>query len=78
MRIVGAYEAKTHLSQLLADVENGETIAITKHGRTVAILMPAGDQDPVSAAIGSIRKNRKGITLGKDLSIESMAREGWK
>ena len=40
MRAVGAYEAKTHLSQLLEEVAQGETIAITKHGVTVAVLAP--------------------------------------
>ena len=29
---VGAYEAKTHLSELLEKVEAGEEIVITRHG----------------------------------------------
>ncbi|HLJ05195.1 MAG TPA: type II toxin-antitoxin system prevent-host-death family antitoxin, partial [Acetobacteraceae bacterium] len=33
---VGAYEAKTHLSELLDRVERGEQIVITRHGRPVA------------------------------------------
>jgi prevent-host-death family protein len=37
---VGAFEAKTHLSELLARVEEGEQITITKHGRPVARLTP--------------------------------------
>jgi prevent-host-death family protein len=41
MRHIGAYEAKTHLPRLLDEVEAGETITITKHGRPVAILAPA-------------------------------------
>ena len=40
MRSVGAYEAKTHLPSLLDQVERGETITITKHGREVARLVP--------------------------------------
>ena len=40
MRTVGAYEAKTHLPRLLDEVEKGERITITKHGRPVAILVP--------------------------------------
>ncbi len=32
MRIVGSYEAKTHLSRLLDEVAGGEEITITKHG----------------------------------------------
>jgi antitoxin (DNA-binding transcriptional repressor) of toxin-antitoxin stability system len=35
---VNLYEAKTHLSRLLARVAGGETIVIAKGGRPVAIL----------------------------------------
>ena len=37
---VGAYEAKTHLPRLLDEVERGESITITKHGRAIARLVP--------------------------------------
>lgn len=37
---VGAFEAKTHLSELLTRVEAGEQVTITKHGRPVARLVP--------------------------------------
>ncbi len=40
---VGAFEAKTHLSELLARVEEGEQITITKHGRPVARLTPISE-----------------------------------
>nr|MBA3415913.1 type II toxin-antitoxin system prevent-host-death family antitoxin [Chloroflexia bacterium] len=40
MKSVGAYEAKTHLARLLAEVAEGETITITKHGTPVAQLVP--------------------------------------
>ncbi len=39
---IGAYEAKTHLPQLLEKVRKGETFVITKHGRPVAELRPIG------------------------------------
>ncbi|MBU6279982.1 MAG: type II toxin-antitoxin system Phd/YefM family antitoxin [Actinomycetales bacterium] len=39
---VGAFEAKTHLSELLQRVEAGEQVTITKHGRPVARLVPVG------------------------------------
>ncbi len=39
MITVGAYEAKTRLSELLARVEEGETVTITKHGHPVAQLV---------------------------------------
>jgi prevent-host-death family protein len=37
---VGAYEAKSHFSQLLERVEAGEQITITRHGTPVARLVP--------------------------------------
>ena len=41
-REVGAYDAKTHLPQLLRDVEQGDRITITVRGKPVAELVPAG------------------------------------
>lgn len=41
MKTVGAHEAKTHLSSLLDEVERGETITITRHGKPVAQLVPS-------------------------------------
>ncbi len=34
----GAYEAKTHFSQLLDRVEAGETVLIKRHGKVIAEL----------------------------------------
>lgn len=42
MREVGAFEAKTHLSELLAAAEAGESVLITRRGTPVARLVPAG------------------------------------
>jgi prevent-host-death family protein len=41
MKSVGSYEAITHLRQLLSQLEKGETITITKHGKPIAVLSPA-------------------------------------
>jgi prevent-host-death family protein len=41
---VGAYQAKTHLPQLLDRVEGGETITITRYGKPVAKLIPAAGE----------------------------------
>ncbi len=43
LREVGAFEAKTHLSELLAAVEAGEVVRITRRGRPVAELRPIAD-----------------------------------
>jgi prevent-host-death family protein len=40
MREIQASEAKTHLLQLLDEIERGESIIITRHGRAIARLIP--------------------------------------
>ena len=71
MREIQASEAKTHLPQLLNDVQRGETIVITRHGRPVARLVP--DEEVRRAeraeAIAKIKALRKG--MGK-ISVEEL------
>ena len=45
MDSIGAYEAKTHLPRLLNRIARGESLTITRHGRPVARLVPAEDDD---------------------------------
>ena len=81
MRTIGAFNAKTHFSQLLLEVEQGEKIMITKHGTGVAMLVPldkGGAMNTTVEAIETIRRLRKGVTLGKGLSIKSLREEGRK
>ncbi len=82
MKHFGAFEAKTHFSEILGDVINGEKFIITKHGVQVAMIIPFTQKeegvDSVQDAIRAIKKLRKGITLGKKLSIRKMIEEGRK
>ena len=39
MKNVGIFEAKTHLSSLLDEVEKGAEVTITRHGKPVAKLV---------------------------------------
>lgn len=50
---VGAYEAKTHLADLLDRVQRGEQIIITRHGKPIARLVPES-RDAVDAAMAAI------------------------
>jgi prevent-host-death family protein len=65
MRTVGAHEARTHFSRLLADAARGETITITKRGIPVAILLPpvSADSPEIDATMNWMRGFRKGIRL---------------
>jgi prevent-host-death family protein len=40
METVGLFEAKTHLSELIARAERGEEVVITRHNKPVAKLVP--------------------------------------
>ena len=48
MRGVATTEAKARFAELLREVEYGQSIAITRHGKTVARLIPAVDHGRVS------------------------------
>ncbi|MDR1189101.1 MAG: type II toxin-antitoxin system prevent-host-death family antitoxin [Bifidobacteriaceae bacterium] len=74
---VGAFEAKTHFSELLARAAGGETVVVAKHGAPVAKLVPLshGDASRDSvAAFDEILGARPGMGLGglrsKDLRAE--------
>ena len=43
---INIYAAKTHLSRLIDQVNAGEEIVITRHGRPVARLVPAEAAKP--------------------------------
>jgi prevent-host-death family protein len=77
MTTVGAYEAKTHLSELLERVAKGEKITITKHGVPVAMLVPppAAEKPDAQAAVEALLEFGKGRTLG-DLTIRDLIEEG--
>lgn len=74
---IGAYEAKTHLSELLDRVARGERIVITRHGTPVATLTRVGTRDPGTTAeiVASLRSFREGRRLG-GLTLREMIDEG--
>jgi prevent-host-death family protein len=80
MREVQASEAKTHLAQLLDEVEGGETIVITRHGRPIARLAPEPDakREDIRRAIEEMKAARKGagkITVEEILSARDEGRK---
>ena len=79
MTEVGAYEAKTHLPELLKRVEQGERITITRHGKPVAVLAPvaAVDREKVRETIEALLSFRAGRTLD-GMTIRDLIDEGRK
>lgn len=78
METVGAFEAKTHLSQLLDRVERGETIAITRHGEPAALLVPARPVTgklPHAEIVAGMRELRGRVKPGT-MTIREMVEAG--
>jgi prevent-host-death family protein len=70
---IQASEAKTHLPRLLDDVERCTTIAITRHGRRIARIVPETElrREEIAAAIRDIdalRGEPGGMTIGEILA----------
>jgi prevent-host-death family protein len=78
MEIVGAFDAKTHLSALLDRVARGEKITITRHGVPAAMLVPVAEADSaltheqIVAGMRALRKRVKRDTM----SVREMIQEG--
>lgn len=80
MREIQASEAKVHLPQLLDDVERGETLIITRHGRRIARIVPEVErhQEEIDKALAGIRELHKRtgrITVSELLSARDEGRE---
>jgi prevent-host-death family protein len=80
MREIQASEAKTHLPRLLDEVENGETLIITRHGRAIARIVPEKSRrqqeiDEAHARILEVRKRTKRVTVEELLSARDEGRK---
>jgi prevent-host-death family protein len=76
MKEVSVFEAKTHLSELLVEVERGGQVTITRRDQPIARLVRAvgarrggasNQRQQVAATIASLREQRKGVVLEADL-----------
>lgn len=78
MREIQASDAKARLAQLLDEVERGETVVITRHGKAIARLVPEQEaRRQVVEEIRAFRKNRKGPPTTVD-EILAWRHEGHK
>jgi prevent-host-death family protein len=71
MKEVAVYEAKTRLSELLIEVENGEQVTITRRGVAVARLVsatavkrsPSNQRQAVAGTFAKLKAQREGVVL---------------
>lgn len=77
MKTIGAFEAKTHLSELLDLAALGERVTITRRGKPVAMLVPLAETPTLTPdeAVAALRALRSGVTIG-DLELRDLIDEG--
>jgi prevent-host-death family protein len=79
METVGLFEAKTHLSELIARAERGEEVIITRHNKPVARIVSMNEVTPdvASRRREALRalQSFEPIALG-DIQIEDLIRAG--
>ena len=61
MRTVSIREAKNRLTELARDVEEGETIVVTRNGRPIFDLVPHKKHGGLNRAAGTAYLRDKGI-----------------
>ncbi len=67
MESIGLFDAKTHLSELVARAERGEEVVITRHNKPVAKLVPVGR--PRRAAIAGRRAAIDALLAFKPIAV---------
>ena len=72
---VGAFEAKTHFSQLIERALHGEEIFITRRGKPVAKLVPVEDLQNSESAREAVKRIR---VLAKEMKLGQFHWEEWK
>ena len=79
--VVGAFEAKTKLAELLDKVEAGESVIITRRGKPVAQLIAVkadGEQERMRALVEEIKRSRvgRGKPAGPGTTIAELIKAG--
>jgi prevent-host-death family protein len=68
---IGLFEAKTHLSELVARAERGEEVVITRHNKPVAKLVPVMSEPSFDR-----EKRMRAIARMQKIAAEARAKYG--
>jgi prevent-host-death family protein len=79
--VVGAFEAKTKLAELLDKVEAGESVTITRRGKAVARMVAVRSEDEperMRALVEEIKRTRvgRGKPAGPGTTIQELIKAG--
>jgi prevent-host-death family protein len=72
---IGAFEAKTHFSQLIERTLHGEEIFITRRGKTVAKLVPVKELHNSESIRDAVKRLR---ALAKEMKLGPFHWDEWK
>lgn len=76
MKEVGAYEAKTHLADLLERAAHGETIVVTRRGKPIAKIVPySPERLPINTIEAEFARLRQSLPRG-DGTLRDLIEEG--
>lgn len=75
---IGAYEAKTKLSDLLRQVKAGKRFTITKWGKAIADLVPSESVTPIdkSAAVEKFKAFMRENPVRGGVEVKRLLEEG--
>jgi prevent-host-death family protein len=80
MTTMSFYDARTHFSELLDQVAKGKQILITRRGKPAALLLPPPREEAtdVRQVVKEMEQwqEQKGPTLGPNLTIRDLRKEG--
>lgn len=74
---IGAYDAKTRLSELLEKVREGASFTITRHGQPIAELRPVGGRSALEkkALLNRMQRFQSAHSLG-EATVRDLIDEG--
>jgi prevent-host-death family protein len=79
MKTIGAFDAKTHLGELLAKVARGESFLITKRGKPIATISPVaaktrhGPKDLIADFRGQFANSLRPFTVEEIKELKGIA-----
>ncbi|GHV04948.1 hypothetical protein FACS189485_11200 [Spirochaetia bacterium] len=74
--IIGTFDAKTHLSEMLDEIQKGKDYIITKRGIPVAKLIPFSEDKKTRRETTMALKEIRKRTNGKPFNIREAIEEG--
>ncbi|TGL32325.1 type II toxin-antitoxin system Phd/YefM family antitoxin [Leptospira koniambonensis] len=78
MESVSAFQAKTHLSELLKKVQSGEVFVITHRGKPIAKLVPFSEEIEFDSKEGLNTLKKIRASISSKVNIKEFINEGRK